>query len=73
MTRGDALNAAWMQARLCCIPAPDVDAVILTANANEPVLLVPDKQPFVGRQSAVRHVLHETYDLFAMQISCIGQ
>jgi hypothetical protein len=42
--------------------APDVDAVILTANAIEAVLLVPDKQPFVGRQSAIGHVLHETYE-----------
>ena len=42
-------------------------------SANEPVLLVPSKQPLVGRQPAVRHVLRQTNDLPPMQVSSVGQ
>jgi hypothetical protein len=42
-------------------------------SANEPVLLVPNKQPFIGRQTTVRHVLRQTNDLLPMQVSSVGQ
>jgi hypothetical protein len=52
---------------------PDANAMNFGTSANEPVPLVPNKQPLIGRQTTVQHVLRQSNDLLPMQVSSVGQ